>query len=275
MRSSVLAPCISVVIPVYNGEKTILRTLESVKKQTALLSILEVVIVDDGSKDKTVEFIKKFKEDNSQLNIQIISQKNSGVSSARNLGIQSSNGEWIALLDSDDEWIATKLEKQLNLIQKNPQIDFLGGNLYSKNLKILGKKTPRLYKANVRDLCVKMFPQTSTAIFKKKIFDDIGGYDETQKYAEDGKFFLNICHKYNYYHLNEQLVYFGDGKPEFGFSGLSANLKQMHLGNIRNIRGLKKRGIISKRFYYLLRLFYFAKYARRIVISNYAKWSSK
>lgn len=265
-------PSISVVIPMFNSENTIYDTLLSVKNQTALSNVIEVIVVNDGSTDNSMKILEKFRTENDSFPIKVVTKKNGGVSSSRNLGIESSYGDWIALLDSDDLWVPKKLEMQIKTIKENPEIDFLGGNLYENDLRILGKKVDKLYKAKIRDLCLKMFPQTSTVIFKRKIFDEIGGYDESQKYAEDGNYYMKICSNYNYYHLNEQMVHFGGGKPEFGFSGLSANLKAMHKGNIKNIKELMKKSIITKEFYVFLRGFYLLKYFRRLLITKKNKW---
>jgi len=263
---------ISVVIPMYNSEDTIISTLNSIKNQTAFEQILEVIVVNDGSTDNSLDSVKEYIEDNEEMPIVIIDKTNGGVSSARNTGMKAAKGEWIALLDSDDDWLPEKIEIQIKTIQAHPDIDFLGGDIDDKGLKILWKRIEGLYKANVKDICFKMFPQTSAAIFKKSIFEKIGGYDENQSYAEDGNYFLKICAHYNYYHLPVKMVYYGGGKPGFGFSGLSANLKGMYDGNIKNIKELKKDSIISGEFYVLLRVFYWLKYIRRILITKTNSW---
>ena len=101
---------ISVIIPVYNSEKTIIRALNSVFNQTTINNILEIIIVNDGSRDSSVSLINDFKKKNSIIPIILVNQENSGVSSARNIGIKKSSGDWIALLDSDDEWLNDKIE---------------------------------------------------------------------------------------------------------------------------------------------------------------------
>ncbi|PRR81765.1 glycosyltransferase family 2 protein [Clostridium vincentii] len=257
---------ISVIIPMYNSKDTIISTLNSIKNQTAFEQILEIIVVNDGSTDNSFEVVNKYIIEYKEMPIVVIDKPNGGVSFARNIGMKVAKGEWIALLDADDDWLPEKIQIQMKTIQEHPEIDFLGGDIDNRGLKILWRQINGLYEANVKDLCLKMFPQTSVAIFRKNIFEQIGGYDENQKYAEDGNYFLKICTSYNYYYLPVKMVFYGGGKPGFGFSGLSANLKKMYEGTIKNIKELKRDSVISNRFYVFLRGFYWAKYIRRILI---------
>ncbi len=107
-------PLVSVVIPTYNRSDTILRALRSVSNQT--FQDFELIVVDDGSNDNTVELIKDF-----DPRLKIIMQKNQGVSIARNNGIKASRGKYIALLDSDDEWDPIYLEACVMFLECHPQ----------------------------------------------------------------------------------------------------------------------------------------------------------
>jgi len=259
---------ISVVIPMYNSENTIIHALESVRNQATFYLISEIIIVNDGSTDSSFNLVQEYANIHKEMPIKMINKENGGVSSARNSGMKEANCEYIALLDSDDEWVPKKIEIQMETMKEHPEIDFLGGNYNGVNLQILFKKVDKLYKASVKDICLKNFPATSSVIFKRKIIKCIGYFDENQKFAEDANYFLKICSHYNYYHLPVQMVIYGSGKPTFGYSGLSANLKGMHNGTIKNIKELKENSIISNNFYLFLHVFYWAKYIRRIVISK-------
>ena len=105
----------SVIIPTFNRAYCLERAIDSVLNQS--FKDFELIIVDDGSTDDTVEVLKKY-----QNKISYIKTKNLGVSHARNVGIKKSRGEWIALLDSDDEWHENKLELQNKFISENPNI---------------------------------------------------------------------------------------------------------------------------------------------------------
>ena len=108
---------IACIIPTYNRKHLLQRTIESVYNQTYPCN--EIILVDDGSTDGTSEWIKE-----KYPQIVFLFQKNQGVSSARNKGIKAASSKWIALLDSDDEWLPNKLEKQVKLLKSNPEYFF-------------------------------------------------------------------------------------------------------------------------------------------------------
>ena len=111
---------ISVVIPTYNRAQTIMRAINSVLSQT--LPAFEILVVDDGSSDGTKELLQAhgfFNKKTKALEKKYLVQENSGVSSARNLGIKNANGDFIAFLDSDDAWSKRKLERQFAVLKEN------------------------------------------------------------------------------------------------------------------------------------------------------------
>lgn len=260
---------ISVVIPMYNSQDSIINALNSIKNQTAYENILEIIIVNDGSTDDSIDIVKEYIKNNKKMPIIIINKKNGGVSSARNIGIQKAKCDWIALLDADDFWLEDKIETQVNIIKKNNNIDFLGGDMDDKGVKIFLKKINKLHKVKLFELCLKTFPQTSTVIFRKKIFQEIGGYDENKKYAEDFNYFLKICNNYEYYYFPQKMICYGNDKLGFGVSGLSKNLKEMNNSYMKSIKELKDEKIINLMFYIFLYVFYILKYIRRIIIIKY------
>ena len=106
---------------------------------------------------------------------------------------------------------------------------------------------------------------------RKRIYDEMGGFDEKQRYAEDGNYFLKIAARYNFYYMPEQLVGYGFGKREFGASGLSANLKAMYKGNVKNLKELRSLKYITVPFYVAMRAYFWLKYCRRIAITFLCK----
>ncbi len=113
-------PLISVIIPVFNTEKYLAKAIESVLSQT--LKPNEIIVVDDGSTDKSIEVARQFEPP-----VRIISQANKGVGSARNVGTQAASCDFLAFLDADDFWTENKLEIQLSYLENNPKTDMIFG----------------------------------------------------------------------------------------------------------------------------------------------------
>lgn len=258
---------ISVVIPMYNAEESIARCLNSVLKQT-YKGELEIIVVNDGSTDRSAELVEQFIKEYPDKTITLINQVNGGVSKARNTGLGLAKGAYIALLDSDDEWLSNKLEKQIQIMSANDHIDFLGCSRNNEVLRILFKKVETLHRVTVIQLLIKMFPQTSTALFKRKLYDEFGGYNEQLTHAEDGELWLRYCANGNFYYFPDSLVLTGNGKPSFGYSGLSANLEKMQYGNEFILKEARKKGLITSLAYFVLILFSRVKYIRRIIITK-------
>ena len=118
---------ITVIIPLYNGEKTIEKIFDAIVNQTKAEFIKEIIVINDGSTDSSKKIVEEYKK-TSPISINLINCKNGGVSKARNVGLQNAKTKWVALCDSDDEWFLDKIEHQANIINANPDIDFLGGN---------------------------------------------------------------------------------------------------------------------------------------------------
>lgn len=257
---------ISVVIPAYNSESTIAESIESVLKQTRSDLVEEILVINDGSTDGTVKVVEKICSVDRR--IRIITKRNGGVSSARNVGIKAAIGNWVALLDSDDVWLPSKLEKQWAEINNNNNIAFIGCNRNDENLHYGSKVGENLYCLSLSQLLIKMWPHTSTALIRNDVFKDVGYFNEKMQYAEDGEMWTRIAIKYPLYYVSESLEIAGGNKASFGESGLSANLKGMYNGNVSSIIELHNKRHISTAFYVFLRLFYWAKYIRRIIITK-------
>ena len=115
---------VSVVIPVYNGERYIRETLESVFAQT--YQDLEIICVDDGSEDASVTILKEIQESkDSKKRIQVIQQPNMGQAGARNAGAKRGTGTYLAFLDQDDLWLPHKLDRQVAVLESNPDAESL------------------------------------------------------------------------------------------------------------------------------------------------------
>lgn len=186
---------ISVIIPVFNREETIKRALESVFNQT--YKDFEVIVIDDGSTDKTLSLAKEFP-------VEIITQKNHGVSHARNRGIEKARGEYIALLDSDDEWLPKKLELQMqkqSVCCHTEEIWIRDGvrvNQMKKHKKGGGDQfIPSL------GLCLI---SPSSVLLRRDVFDEIGMFREDYPVCEDYDLWLKLTSLYEIDFIDTPLI---------------------------------------------------------------------
>ena len=161
---------ISVVIPTYNRRQTIGRSIDSILNQTLFPS--EIIVVDDGSTDGTSDYIQS-----NFPSIRLLQQPNKGVSSARNMGIRSSNSDWVALLDSDDEWFPKKLEKQVMTLSQNLDIKFCHTEeIWIRNgVRVNQMKKHQKYGGHIFNKCLDMCRiSPSSVLFHQSILDDVG-----------------------------------------------------------------------------------------------------
>ena len=185
-------PLVSVIIPLYNSAKYIKETIESALNQK--YSEIEVIIIDDGSTDRSAEIVKGLND----RRIIYIYQQNKGVSLARNKGILASRGKYIALLDHDDLWLPEKLEKQIPILDGNPEIGLVYSDSYKINPEggILGKlfEEVKPCRGNVfPELFLGNFIPCLTAVVRKTVLDKVGVFNHHFSIAEEYDLFLRIA----------------------------------------------------------------------------------
>ena len=195
-------PKVSIVIPTYNRMETLPRALDSVINQTFL--DWELIVVDDGSTDDTAETIL-----NDYPAVRIHRQENSGVSSARNVGVGLAKGVWIAFLDSDDAWLPEKLERQLSALSKEPEFRMSHTDeIWIRNGKRINqpkeyaKSGGRIYRLCLPLCCIC----PSSVLLRRDLFDEVGGFDEAFPVCEDYDLWLRITASEPVHHLSEALV---------------------------------------------------------------------
>lgn len=194
---------VSVIIPTYNRANLIKRAISSVARQT--FKDLEIIVIDDGSEDDTDKIVQNIAD--SRIRYKKIDH--SGVSRARNEGIKSSRGRWIAFIDSDDEWLDTKIEKQLKYLENHPQyLACHTDEIWIKDgVRINQGKKHKKYAGNFFLPSLKMcLISPSSIIIQRDIFTEIGGFDESFKYVEDYELWLRLTSKYEVGYINEKLV---------------------------------------------------------------------
>ena len=186
-------PIVSVIIPVYNGEKYISKTLDSVLGQT--YNHIEIVIVNDGSLDNSEQVIQQYM---SLGNVKYFYQENRGVAAARNYGIQQAAGELIAFVDQDDIWLPDKLEKQIRLMLIDTDLALVHGRIDFINEDGL-RIEPLWSHPEVSGNCFKqMFSGNKiamlTVLVKKESLVAAGMFDERIAITDDYDIWLKISY---------------------------------------------------------------------------------
>lgn len=200
-------PLVSVIIPAYNAEKYIAETLESALAQT--LQDIEIIVVDDGSKDATASVVQGFPQ------VRCIRKTNAGVSAARNHAVSHASGEFLAFLDSDDIWHPDKLRQQVDALRKHPDSVFSRTEYTCEpadlpRLKSARASTsaPHLVIPDLQTSFLAPYFTTSTVMVRRSAFDEARGFDSTLRIAEDVDFYLRVLAKHpKLILMTEQLVY--------------------------------------------------------------------
>jgi GT2 family glycosyltransferase len=189
-------PLVSVIIPAYNAERTLLETVNSVQNQT--LANIEIIIINDGSTDRTGKTIENLNDSR----IKAFSYENGGVSVARNRGITHTTGEFIAFIDADDLWTPDKLERQLAALESHPQaavayswtqtIDERGYWLHQyHSVFVEGDVYPKILVNN-------FLSNGSNVLVRREAILSVGGFDSTLKSCEDWDFYIRLAAKYHF-----------------------------------------------------------------------------
>jgi len=169
-----VGPLVSIIIPVFNGERFLREAVESVLAQK--YSPVEIIIVDDGSTDGTATVARSFPE-----TVRYLHQTNHGPAAARNRGIEQAQGNLIAFADADDLWPSHKLELQLPYLIRDAKIDIVLGRIQ----QVLLSET-QSQEVGEAGFSVNL----GSAVIRKSVFERVGLFDETMRYSEDVDWFL-------------------------------------------------------------------------------------
>ena len=232
-KSSSNTPLISVVIPVYNVEKTIRACIESVLNQT--FDLFEVIFVDDGSSDRSVDIIQEFTDSR----MRVITQENRGLAGARNTGIRASKAPFVALLDSDDLWHPEKLERHFKHLCDNPLlgVSYSASQFIDEDGVPMGiSQRPKLKDITPQHiLCRNPVGNGSAPVIRKLALQDIAFAEEVDgqirtsffreklRQSEDIELWTRLALNTNWQFagLGKELTYY-----RVNASGLSANLEK-------------------------------------------------
>lgn len=213
-------PKISIIIPAYNAELTIKCTIKSVQNQT--YRDYELIIIDDGSTDQTTKIVGEIADDR----LKLFSYQNAGVSVARNRGIQQATGEYIAFLDADDLWTRDKLEKQVAILETNPEVGVVYSQTYciDSQSNFLYNCDPVSFTGNVLPelLLTNFLHNGSNPLIRQQAIATVGEFDSSINSSEDWDYYLRLAALYPFAVVPEyQIVYRQTG------NNMSSNVARM------------------------------------------------
>lgn len=196
---------LSVIIPTYNRAQLLRRAIDSVISQDLPPQVkeMEIIVVDDGSTDGTEGVIKNF-----YPNVKYVCQQNLGVSSARNFGLKQASGEWLALLDSDDEWLPTKLLRQFDALDESALLVCHTEEIWIRNgVRVNQMIKHRKYGGEIFEKCLPLCAMSpSSIIIHKAVFEKIGDFDETLPACEDYDLWLRLAAHYRVTYVEQPCI---------------------------------------------------------------------
>lgn len=259
-------PLISVVIPTYNRVHYLAKTIDSVLNQT--YPNIEIIVVDDGSKDTTIELLKNYGS-----KIRFIQQSNRGAPFARNEGARHAHGQYISFLDDDDFWLPNKIEAEVEFLEKNPDYGFVYCDTHYINEQgeITGKRMlsydevqtfERLYQGN-------FIISTSVVLVRKSCLDTVGIFDESLPQSQDYDLWLRLAKRFKFAYLDKILCCYRVQEKSLSKNlerRLQCHLKILEKSEINEGKTwLQKRVRVAEDYYYIATTFY--------KIQNYLKAS--
>lgn len=193
---------ISAIIPCFNRASTLPRALDSVLQQSS--AVAEIIVVDDGSSDETAAILSAY---GSQ--IQVLKQSNQGVSVARNNGIAAATGDWIALLDSDDEWLPDKIAEIEQAQAENPEIRlFHSDEIWIRNgTRVNPMNKHQKSGGEIFQQCLPLCViSPSAVVFEREHFLRLGGFDPFLVVCEDYDLWLRWCWNQPVHYIDKPLI---------------------------------------------------------------------
>ena len=229
-------PLISIIIPLYNKEECIVRTIESILDQEFV--DYEIVIVDDGSTDNSVSVLRELNDNRIKLYL----KQNGGPSSARNYGVKHAIGKWAIFLDADDLWEKDKLEKQLNFMKKNNcEFSFTGYEFADEKGIPNGKKVKVPATITYKQALKNTTIWTSTVMFDMDKLSKDSIYMPNVKRGQDTATWWKVLKKTKCaYGLNEVLSYYRRTNESLSANKLTALKRTWNL-----YRNVEKLGVFS------------------------------
>lgn len=211
---------VSAIIPTFNRRNQIAYAVSSALAQTYPAALLEIIVVDDGGSDDTAEVLARLWGDR----VRVLHKPNGGVASARNHGLAAARGELLAFLDSDDQWLPTKIEKQVQYLAEHPQFGMVLTDVEELTEASVSAGIYRRRTYLPEDGYILRWVLRNPALvppsvlMRRAVYEEIGGFDESLPTAEDLDYHLRIARRWPIGVIEEPLVLVR--RSNSGLSGL-------------------------------------------------------
>jgi len=199
-------PLVSIVLPVHNGEKYLRESLDSCLRQT--YENIEIVVIDDASNDRTPEILKEYEKKSDRVRVLTI-EKQETVGQVLNIGIEASNGSYIARMDADDIMYPIRIEKQVEFLEENELVVVVGGqiDIIDGDGNITEERKYALADKQIRRVFFWSQPFAHPSImFRKNVSIEVGMYPEDLPKVEDVKFIFALSTKGEFANLKEKVL---------------------------------------------------------------------
>lgn len=222
--SSASRPLVSVIIPAYNRAHLLGRAIDSVLAQT--YPHLEIIIVDDASIDHTKELVDSYQARDNRIRY-LVHERNKGPSAARNTGLAAATGNFIAFLDSDDEWLPERIERHIEVFDRHPDCHIV----YSPMKWVYSDGTTRVVGTDAPEgrvfeqlLLGNVVGNPSACVIRRECFEKVGGFDEDLRYSEDYDLWLRLAKHYSFKKIPEPLVLYYRHGDQLSTKGLKSKI---------------------------------------------------
>jgi glycosyltransferase involved in cell wall biosynthesis len=263
---------VSVIIPVYQGERFVLGAVRSALAQTH--TELEVFVVDDGSTDGTIKLLEEVRDPR----LRVLRQSNAGTGAARNLALAQARGRYIAFLDSDDRWFPDKLAREIEVLRNAPEPVAIAYSSYyavDDRGRLLHRSPNRQHAGDVFELLLagEDFLMPSVCLFDRAVFDTLG-YFRLDRYHEDHEFILRASRQFAAYPTRERLVVYRQSTAGKCRSIL-ANFERAQVeefailgdfsGTLTREQNVRLRANVTRSLYCRFLMYGFVNHARRML----------